>query len=84
MILLVDRSCKYCKDIDGIEKIYKNIFRFYVEDGIVDVNGEKYPLDPKISILPCLIDGIHYFMTVEPILEHLEKSGEVNATANIL
>ena len=68
--------------MEDVDKKYKNVFKFYVTDGIAEVNGQQIPVDPKISVFPCLIDGTNYYMTVDPILEHLEKSGEINATAN--
>jgi hypothetical protein len=84
MILLIDKTCKQCKKIENIDSKYKNIHKFYVEKGVANINGEQVPLDPKISYLPVLIDGNHYYFFVDVILEHLEKSGEMNAEANIL
>lgn len=84
MILLIDKTCKYCQQLDGIEDKYKNIHKFYVENGIADVNGEKHKLDKRISILPVLIDDKNYYFTVDVILEHLNKLGEANAKPDIL
>lgn len=74
MILLIDKACKFCQQVDELDKQYSDINKFYVENGMADINGEKHPLDPKISMLPCLIDGINYYMTVDPILEYLQKT----------
>lgn len=84
MILLVDKSCKQCHKIEDVDKKYRNVQKFYVENGIAQINGEQVPLDPQISYLPVLIDGKHYYFFVDVILEHLEKSGEMNATADLL
>lgn len=83
MILLIDKTCKYCQQVDGLEKKYKNIHKFYVKDGVADIEGKQVPLDPRISMLPVLIDDINYYFTVNVILEHLEKSGELNAETSI-
>jgi putative heme iron utilization protein len=84
MILLVDKTCKQCQKLEGVEAKYKNVQKFYVTEGVADINGEKVQLAPQISYLPVLIDGKHYYFFVDVILEHLEKSGEMNAKANIL
>jgi hypothetical protein len=84
MILLVDKTCKQCQKLEGVDLKYKNVQKFYVKDGVADINGEQIQIDPKISYLPVLIDGNHYYFFVDVILEHLEKSGEMNAEANIL
>ena len=84
MILLLSKTCQACWRLDGIEKVYKNIQKYYVEDGWVKVDGLIVHLDPKISMLPCLIDENKYIMMVDTILAYLKKSGELNATANIL
>ncbi len=59
--------------MEELDKEYKNINKFYVENGKANINGETVELDSKISMLPCLIDGLNYFMTIEPILEHLRS-----------
>lgn len=61
-----------------------NVYKIYVTDGFADINGEKIAVDPKIEMFPCLIDGLVYLYGIDDILDHLEKSGEMNATAIIL
>jgi hypothetical protein len=70
--------------VADVDKQYKNINKFFVTDGVADVNGQQVPLAPEISELPCLIDGKTYVFRSNTILTYLKQSGEVNATANIL
>ncbi len=84
MILLVSKTCRFCEDVDHVDKTYKNIHKFFVVDGVADVNGTPTPLAPEIEELPCLIDGKNYIFRANTILEYLKQSGEINATADIL
>lgn len=82
--LLLSKTCRFCQDLENLDSKYKDVYKIYVENGIADINGEKFPVDPRIEMFPCLIDGLIYLYGVDDILGHLEKSGEMNATANIL
>ena len=84
MILLISDTCRFCELVQDVDKRYKNIHKFNVVDGVADVNGLKTPLAPEITELPCLIDDKKYIFRADTILAYLEKSGELNATANIL
>ena len=84
MTLLVSKKCKACWMVEGVEKKYKNIHKFYVEDDWVNVNGLIVHLDPAISELPCLIDDKNYVFRADTILAYLKQVGELNARTNIL
>lgn len=74
MILLIDKACKFCQQLENLDQQYADINKFYVNNGMADINGEMHALDPKISMLPCLIDGINYYMNVDTILEYLQNT----------
>ena len=84
MILLVSTTCSFCEDVANVDKEYKNINKFFVVEGVADVNGSAIPLAAEITELPCLIDGSKYIFRSNTILEYLKISGEINAATSIL
>jgi hypothetical protein len=85
MILLIKKDCQFCEEIKNLDREYRNIYKFYVKDRFVIIDGEKVPLDQKISILPVLINDKEYYFGKQCILEFIEKSGEkINAETSVL
>jgi hypothetical protein len=58
MTLLIDKTCKHCRNIEEIASFHSEIIKLYVSNGMIQLDdGKEHPLDKKIPALPALIVG---------------------------
>ena len=56
MVLLIDKKCLHCLEVEKQAEQYGQIIKLYVYSNMVELeDGKQIPLDEKIPALPALI-----------------------------
>ncbi len=73
MILLIEKNCPHCDKIKEMAEKYPEIKMFYVNNGFVEIENNKTPLDSRIPALPALIHEKTVYVGTNYIKDFLEN-----------
>ena len=76
MILLIKKDCVFCDSVKDLDAKFPNINKFFVENGLININGNFMPLDPRIPALPALITDKTVYCGEKYILDFLKNKKE--------
>jgi len=91
MILIVQKDCPFCKEVNEIKYDFPEMKSFIYEMETQTIYSEqnreeKFKMDMDIPGFPALIVGSHIYSGSKYVLEYLESlkenTGEIDAKAN--
>ena len=91
MILIVQKDCPFCKDVNKIKDDFPKMRKFIYEMETQtiypeDNHEDRFTMDMDIPGFPALIVGKNIYAGSKYVMEYLEslkeKTGEINAKAN--